>query len=93
MALGDSMTLDNAADFLKTFKTELKCLVTSISGLYDGYFDALAISIEGGVSSGTSLSYSFGFSVDKNGDAVLFYSQCFGLSLSGGIDGAIGFTF
>jgi hypothetical protein len=56
-AIGDSMTLDNAADLLKTFQSELKCLVTSTTGLYGGYFEAISVTIEGAVSSGSSLSY------------------------------------
>jgi hypothetical protein len=92
-ALGDSLSVDTAADFVKTFQSELKCLVQKSTDVYDGYFNSLAISIEGSVSSGTSLAYSFGLSIDNNGDAVVFYSQCYGLTIAAGADGSIGLAF
>jgi hypothetical protein len=68
-------------------------LVKKSTDVYDGYFNSLAISIEGSVSSGTSLAYSFGLSIDNNGDGVVFYSQCYGLTIAAGAEGSIGLAF
>lgn len=90
---GSSLSLDDAATFLKTQTNPLKCLVQRSTTIYDGYFDAIAVSIEGAASTGASMSYTFGFSLDNTGDAVVFYSSCKGISVSAGIDGALGLAF
>ena len=91
--LGDGIDLDDAADFVEDIQESLECLVNEATNVYDGYFNAISLSIEGAISSGSSLSYAFGISVDESGNGVIFYTRCNGFSLSTGIDGALGLTF
>jgi hypothetical protein len=38
-SLGDSLSLDNASDFIKTYQTELKCIVQKTTNVYNGYLN------------------------------------------------------